>query len=284
MITLFKKPATVEEIHQEFDSSEQKIIDECNKLLSECNIVTQTQVERKSEMLKSLGFVNSETVKISEELKNKYGRSKKQLNQIMDYKRKYPRDKFITVDELDRICKKYKLIHAPVNNYIKDVPEKNLLEIKNSTPLSNGDRMERYQIITSITFMSGTPSSYKKFVRENMVNNSSIDISRFSDTNFKTIVKGLGYEGSFGAWGYDRIKLQTVDMSGYHIAAPKSHFNLDNLMNKTKFGFFNVTTTEVKDPVVFEYCKGNICRIITKWGTDDDQSYLEPSLFNENNN
>ena len=69
MITLFKKPATVEEIHQEFDSSEQKIIDECNKLLSECNIVTQTQVDRKSDMLKSLGFVNSETVKISEELK-----------------------------------------------------------------------------------------------------------------------------------------------------------------------------------------------------------------------
>ena len=284
MITLFKKPATVEEIHQEFDSSEQKIIDECNKLLSECNIVTQTQVDRKSDMLKSLGFVNSETVKISEELKNKYDPYKTQLNQIMDYKRKYPRDKFITVNELDRICKKYKLIHAPVSNYIKDVPEKNLLEIKNSTPLSNEDKMKRFQIITSINFMPDTPRSYKKFVRKNMVNNSSIDISRFSDTNFKTIVRGLGYEGSFGTWGYDRMDVQTIDMSGYHIAAPKSHFNLNNLMNKTKFGFFNVTTTEVKDPVVFEYCKGNICRIITKWGTDDDQSYLEPSLFNENHN
>lgn len=35
------------------------------------------------------------------------------------------------------------------------------------------------------------------------------------------------------------------------------------------------------DPVVFEYCKNNICRIVTKWGTEDDQAYLDPLLTNE---
>ena len=46
----------------------------------------------------------------------------------------------MTQEKLDEICEKYNLIHAPVKNYIGDVPEKNLQEIANAQPLKDHDR------------------------------------------------------------------------------------------------------------------------------------------------
>lgn len=80
---------------------------------------------------------------------------------------------------------------------------------------------------------------------------------------------------------YYEAELIKIEKSGLFIAAPNSHFDLRGLSKRSTFGFFNVQTSDLKDPVVFEYCKDDICRIITKWGTDDDQSYLDPRLLNE---
>lgn len=61
-----------------------------------------------------------------------------------------------------------------------------------------------------------------------------------------------------------------------------SHFDTTGLTQTSTNGFSKtVIHREVKDPVVFEFCKGGFVRIISKWGTDDDQSYLDPSLRNE---
>lgn len=40
-----KQQFTVEQIHAEFDSGEERILAECNKILSNLNIPTETQVE-----------------------------------------------------------------------------------------------------------------------------------------------------------------------------------------------------------------------------------------------
>lgn len=53
-----------------------------------------------------------------------------------------------------------------------------------------------------------------------------------------------------------------------------------NFKNKYPLNKF-ITTYELKDPVVFEYYKNNVIRIITKLETEDDQSYLDPNLVNE---
>lgn len=231
------KIATVEEIHAQFDSAESRILDQCDTILAELQIPTETQIEKKAKLLQQLGFENSETVKQASvlkkrrrEIETKINLTKQQANLIRSYKVKYPLEKFITVEELERICNKYNLIHAPVKNYIKDIPEKNVLEMTNCKKLDDYD---------------------KKEIRNNFFNKEFL------------------------------INSIVIDKSGLFIAAPSSHFNLDGLDKKSQYGYFNVEKYEVKDPVVFEYCKNNICRIVTKWGTEDDQAYLDPLLTNE---
>lgn len=56
------KKVTVEEIHKEFDTAQDRILDECDRVLAELNIPTESKIEKKAKMLEELGFVNSETV------------------------------------------------------------------------------------------------------------------------------------------------------------------------------------------------------------------------------
>jgi hypothetical protein len=305
MIKLLKPKVTVEQIHAEFDSAEERILNECDDILSQLQIPTESKIERKADMLVNLGFVNSEVVKQAnsikekqEEIKNKIDITSLQASYIRELKVKYPKEKFITTDELERICEKYNLIHAPVANYIKDIPEKNVLEMTNCKKLYIEDKLEESFIITEVDGLL----DFKKLLKILGKNNNNYEITN-SDVikahkNYRNINNNdsILREWLFGKPAdymvfYDlkqhhnldfRIReYEKIDKTGLFIAAPKSHFNLKGLNKKSKFGFFNVTVTEIKDPVVFEYCKNNICRIITKWGTEDDQSYLDPILFDE---
>lgn len=298
----FKK-TTVEQIHAEFDSGQERILAECDKVLSELKIPTETRLENKAKMLEELGFTNCEPVKQAESLKETKLKIKEQINitaqkaeSIRYFKNKYPLDKFITVDELERICNKYNLIHAPVSNYIKDIPEKNVLEMKNRKVLDNDDILEDLFYIESVTGEEDFKKLLKFLGKKDpfLTNEDVIRCHKlhrqipFSSIILKQWIFG---ENSDHMVFYDTKKVLGLDFhitsyskinkSGLFIAAPKSHFNLEGLSKKTKYGFFNITAHKVKDPVVFEYCKNNVIRIITKWGTEDDQSYLDPSLVNE---
>lgn len=297
---------TVEEIHAEFDFAEERILEQCSKLLSELNIPTETQLERKASLLKELGFTNSEPVKQAAlvtarnvEVKRSIDLTQSQIDTINELKVKYPLEKFITVKELERICSKFNLIHAPVSNYIKDIPEKNVLEMSRAKPLSKDDKEPDSRKLI------GLESNYllelfdKKEPIFTVEDLKRIDYSfdslvawfKNNDTTWAYVAvlyglkdgkKGL-HDNTRGRHYYFR-KSEVITKDGLFIAAPPSHFNLDGLTKKSTFGFFKVEQQEVKDPVVFQYCKNNICRIITKWGTDDDQSYLDPALTNESQN
>ena len=301
MLSILKKPTPVEVIHAEFDSAQDRILDECDKILAELKIPTETQIEKKANMLKELGFVNSETVHQANSLQEKAKKIENQINLtqsqaelIRYFKYKYPFDKFITIDELEKICTKYDLIHAPAQNYVKDIPEKNVLEMKNRRQLDSTDQIPELFHVDEVN----GKEEFKKFLKvlgknkPEFTNDEVLELHRIYRGYINHGVKSWVFGGTsdymvfydaktalnfdFGIKSYSK-----VDRSGLFIAAPKSHFNLGGLTKKSKFGFFNVTVQEVKDPVVFEYCKNDICRIITKWGTEDDQSYLDPSLINE---
>ena len=280
-----KADKLVLKIHNEVDTAEARILKQCDDILKQNNIVAESDLERKATLMRELGFVNSETVKKYEviETKNKEYQSlktitKEKADYIRELKVRYPLEKFLTIEELDRICSKYKLIHAPVANYIKDVPEKNVLEMKKAKPLECFDEKK--------------PVVFYQYKGE-FQNNAPIHIIRKLRSGFEISIDDKGYTNSVIARKYlgalvdycwlDRMgkKFQTVEYNGFFIAAPKTHFKLDGLTKKGKFGFFNITVTEVKDPIVFQYCKNGVVRIITKWGTSDDQSYLDPSLTNE---
>jgi hypothetical protein len=287
MKTLFKPKVTVEQIHAEFDAAEQKIIEQCNSMLNELNIPTESNIERKGAMLKELGFVNSETAKQAESLiqkrksldlqKESYMNTLKTIN---EFKVRYPDSKFITIDQLEHICEKYELIHAPAANYIKDIPEKNVLEMANRKTLYSEDKHPGL-VILKLKKECFEPKTPKKIVNKCIegieVKDSGFISNNDEINNYFKLPKNTYY------YKYNttiRTIIQ-IDKNGLFIAAPKSHFNLEGLNKKSKFGFFNVTVTEIKDPVVFEYCKNNIVRIVTKWGTEDDKAYLDPILNDE---
>lgn len=285
---LFPKPIDVAVIHADFDAAQDRVLSECDKLLSELQIPTETKVENKARMLTDLGFVNSEPVKQlsvfkkqKEEIERVIAVTKQQATYIRQYMQTYPLEKFIPVSEFERICKKYGLIHAPVANYIKDVPEKNVLEMKNRKPLDHIASPDKYNIISNIKFMHGHTEKYKAFVRENVIGKPIV--GDISERKVSELCKEFnGRRGS--EWHYYKGTVETIDKTGLFIAAPPSHFDLRGVSQKTKQGYFNVTTTEVKDPLVFEYCKGDIVRITTKWGTPDDKSYLDEGLIDERQN
>ncbi len=290
MLSILKKPTPVEVIHAEFDSAQDRILDECDKVLAELQIPTETQIEKKASIMEELGFVNSETIQQARVLKERTQKVEQKINltttqaeSIRYFKQKYPFEKFITVDELNRICEKYNLIHAPAQNYIKDIPEKNVLEMKNCKKLELQDQFNLLNIITNFKFWRNATKEYINFINKNVLNKpipNWVDVELESSFReyFTTLNSNID---RIGDYYFSEITVEKINKSGLFVAAPKSHFNLDGLTKRTKFGFFNVTIQEVKDPVVFEYCKNDICRIITKWGTDDDQSYLDPSLTNE---
>jgi len=297
--TILKPKVTVEQIHAEFDSAQDRILSECDRLLNELKIPTENQLERKAKLLNEIGFINSETVKQAEsffkekeKVENIRKITKEQAELLMQFKLKYPYNKFITIDELNRICDKYNLIHAPIANYVKDVPEKNLLEIANRKPLNENDRISlifRLTITDPNNTITGLTADEEKTLRTTGIeiiltkNEARYYHHSLLDKN-EILSRVYGKKVKF-RWNFSGSqKVGVVDKSGLFIAAPKSHFNLNGLTNKGKFGWFKVTEIEVKDPVVFEYCQGNLCRIITKWGTDDDQSYLDPIVQNENLN
>jgi hypothetical protein len=286
MLSLLKKPeVTVEQIHAEFDSAQERLLRESHEILGTLSI--EKQMENKCNDLMKLGFVKSEGVTKIQEIQEKRIPMETLARTIQYFKLKYPFDKFITVDELERICKKYNLIHAPVSQYIKDVPEKNVLEMKNSKKLDEKDKSPANEYLFRAKSFHKT-STQKHLLKGktftmylNEAQENTILRNDFSSDTLVAKLLGLDPPIKNKTTLYYEAELIKVDKSGLFIAAPKSHFDLNGLSKRSPFGFFNIQTSELKDPVVFEYCRDNICRILTKWGTDDDQSYLDPSLLNE---
>lgn len=282
MISIFKKEILAEVIHKEFDNSEEKINKACQDLFNELNIVTFDKVKNKSNILQELGFVNSEAVtKIkTESVIGDFNISLERAEYLKYLKFVYPQSKFITTDELDRICSKYNLIHAPVKNYIKDVPEKNVYEMKNAQPLRGNDKVNKEYIINYTIYKYTYNANEYVSIKETKYWENPIKFS--SPTNEAGLRKYLidKYKPK-KVITFNEITTTTIDKSGLFIAAPKSHFKLDGVEKSGKFGFFTQTVTVTKDPIVFEFLQKDFVRILTKWGTDDDQSFMDDSLINE---
>lgn len=313
---LFLKKVTVEQIHAEFDSAQDKILDQVNIMVKDSTNVLENKklqldrvieekknfknspANRKAEKLKSLGFNNSELVReiealekqrreVEDELlriRQKITITEKTANDINQLKNKYPLDKFITIEELERICNKYNLIHAPVGHYIKDVPEKNIEDMVNRKPLDYMDKAKNRKIFKydGEFFSNATKKQIKELKKGVDITDLKIRSGAVFSLDNNDYTKAIYGESGRSICRWDNIYggLIEVNRQGLFIAAPKSHFNLEGLDKKSKFGFY-LTKVEVTDPVVFEYCRDGLVRIITKWGTEDDQSYLDPALVNE---
>ncbi|MEK6884359.1 MAG: hypothetical protein AABY22_32305, partial [Nanoarchaeota archaeon] len=163
----------VEEIHAEFDSVEDRLLQQALLILNELKITPEMEVETKAKRLSILGFTNTPSVKQADEIireKEKVSqqivKTKSDAELIQHYKFNYPTLRFLTEDELDKICKKYGLIYAPVKNFIKDVPDKNIREIETAPLLKVEDREEPNYITVKINeFWDNVPNEIKEALK-----------------------------------------------------------------------------------------------------------------------
>lgn len=300
MFKLLKKKKTEQEvlleIHNEFDTAEDRLLDEADKLLLELNIPTESNIEVKADKLKQLGFINSEVVKQANELtKNRLNQQEKlvqtrdQAELIRYYKQTYPFQKFLTEKELERICEKYKLVFAPVANYVKDVPEKNIKEIESCTNLKQIDVLKQQYEINEVDNLSEfnkmldflgkkdgifTNEEVKDLTLE--YRGARVDEWCFGNKNGHMLFYDLKRKMDFK---FRINRYSTINKKGLFIAAPPSHFNLKGLTKKGKYSFLNIIETEVKDPIVFRYCKGGI-QVLSKWGLEASEELLVNEQLN----
>lgn len=258
----------IEKIHSEFDSAQDRLLKEAHYILSSQN---HSMVEM-SERLKSVGFVNTPTAKKGNDAKHKLVKSRYEAELIEYYKTNYPFMKFLTEAELNRICKKYGLVHNSVWNYIGEVPTKNLTDIENAQPRNKQDNPEDliYCEITkdgSFMILPGTkwPSIWESewYKIPNRIDGKHFD-SVFRANDYLRDKFGFKNEYLVGS-----VSNYHEDRQGLFICAPKSQF---------KGRKFAVSFVEVKDPIVFRYVRGGV-QVITKWGLEaNDPSLVVPIL------
>lgn len=197
----------VEKIHREIDTAQDRLLNEAVSVIENTEIPEETKVESKAARLRRIGFTSSPVVKKASRLEKvraskekEIQLSKEKAELIRYYKKEYPFHKFLTEEELDRICDKYDLVYASVEKYIKDIPEKNLRDIETMKEIRERDMVE---------------SEYK-------VNNCKVTAEDYH----------MYLNRSAGVYSFQEIR-----KDGYFIAAPKSHFDLKGLTKKGK-GFF----------------------------------------------
>lgn len=280
----------IEQIHNEFDAVQENLLQQAKAIINNYNEATGNKAER----MKKLGFTSSDIVVNHEKQKEKLIKSKEEAERIEYYKFTYPFQKFLTEKELNRICKKYNLIYAPVFAYKGDVPEKNLLDIEQAKPLADKDKEDTVYGIEIKKYRENISDYTKKAIANLRLTRKEIEAYNYSITEVRLTnddiikllvktghdIKKLNLSKLWDSFS-DTTWFNIIDRRGLFIAAPSSHFNLDKLKSDGSYGYFNITEQkrEIKDPIVFRYCKGGI-QVITKWGLEGK----DETLYNEQEN
>ncbi len=288
--TVAEPTYTVQDIHDEFDAAEDMLLDEAKQILSNLEISAETELEKKAQMLKELGFHKNPDIARFDKIKKdkadvykKIAANKEQAELIQYYRQNYPFMKFITEDELDRICEKYGLIYASVGNYKMDVPDKNLKEIAEASkkPLEPAYKPKNVNVIV-VSCKESCPKEFKNFFVEPLITDdqSLLQYIRSGTPTYYAKIAKIGYSGEMPNSADYTISVDTFCKDGLQIAAPDTHFDMEELQKVTEYGFQSKTACVVPDdPIVFRFCKGG-AQIISKWGAEAS----DESLVNEKMN
>lgn len=117
--------ATIEEIHTEIDTASERILAQANEILAEADIDRDDSLLA----LSRIGFKSAKGVSESLEQRGKKETARKEARLVKKYFALYPFNKFITKDELARICRKYGLVIGEPGHFSGQIPEVNRAEI-----------------------------------------------------------------------------------------------------------------------------------------------------------
>ena len=189
-------PAIVDEIHNEFFTAGDNILDEAKSLLTQL----ETHDITKGKRLAALGFGKTREAVAAIETENKLATTKEIAELVVYYKVNYPNNKFITEEQVKAICEKYGLVCGETSAYKGFVPESKLLLIENFKVKKqdeicafivdgNGRVLKGlHKDVFNTNWTSGNLSMKKDFFvtsdREFMISNSFTNFPVFSKVEF----------------------------------------------------------------------------------------------------
>jgi len=253
MFNLFKKAkaafepnvntvAVIEAIHNEFDSSTDRLLKEAKEILSR-DVCTA-----KGEELSKLGFVRSKASVETKEIIATKQQKEAVAKHIQYYQQWYPFNKFITEGEVERICKKYGLLCGEAEYYTGDVPDKNVKEI----------------------------SSFK--LREDDCTKYRCHWFKMLDgaSRFRYYSPSIENEGNYGyvkneRWGHQFYPISNheqefhYEKTPFKICASVKDFDMDNMRVTDGYKL----DKNIPDPIVLQPVNGGYL-IISIWGLPED--------------
>ena len=252
-----KYPAIVEEIHTEFHTAADRLLEEAKQAISEASTKDIGKVVR----LEKLGFKQANQVSELKPLIQKAEMSKEQIGLVEYYSLNYPLNKFITEEQVKTICFKYNLVCGPVGRYKGFVPEKNLKEIE-SFQLNKNDAATCFrEVNTGELFFLGESDfteTGKRYCRNNafyIVGHNEVNIYG-SDP--------LLTDACLSRYSHRSGLLVKPETNSLQICAPVKDMDLSGM---TIEDGYKVQKIHIPDPVVLKPVKGGYL-IVTAWGDE----------------
>lgn len=268
----------VEQIHKEFNTASD---DAYNEALSIIN-GTSTEALEKIEKLKRFGFTKSSDITGTKKQVAAFHASKKRSEMLTYYREKYPQYKFISNEDVVRICKKYALLCGPTSSFVGSVPDKNLKEIEKFRILT--EEFLYATTILKIDFRYDTPKSNTEEVWKVLKKIGVLySPSRLYDSDAMARISEECSNHGVNASNIRNVTIRSERDDVFMICAPAKDFDGRDL--ERDGSFLNksheiiMTKQPVPDPVVLKRVKDGFL-IVTAWGLEAS----DPLVVNEKMN
>lgn len=263
-------PKVVEQIHNEFYSAGEELLKEALLVINN----NETLID-KAERLENIGFKNSLEVKKASVIRL----PKVVADLVQYYQQKYPFNKFITEDQVKKICNKYKLVCAPIENYKGFVPENKLNQIENFGLDASDNEVD----LIEITKAWNTGVKFGDFLNRNRgANHIHRELGlKLIPSNHPALYwqRGGLFSVTHGSidTGYVE-KYKVYNRTKMVICAPKKDMELNGLERVGLFFLSGITVT-APDPVVLQPVKGGYL-IVAAWGDEASDEIVVNTINN----
>jgi hypothetical protein len=262
-------PLEVLQIHKEFDTAADRLLEEANSIIEKANQKNLKKVNR----LEKLGFNQVKEVEELKPLIKKAELSKEQVELLKHYSFAYPNNKFITEEQVKEICFKYNLVCGEVGRFKGFVPEKNLQEI------------ERFRLRKENAGLHLSNGLFLKNAEVRKINNYW-HIFKIGETNifeyaFQSNEGKRFYAGDrkdiFGLNHLGDISF-TVKESNLLICAPIKDMDMKDMTIEGGYKMKEVVK-HIPDPVVLHPVNGGFL-ILTAWGDEASDELMVNQKMN----
>ena len=266
-------PKEVLEIHHEFETAAEKLLEQANEIINSQPIVNESKISK----LKAFGFTQVKEVVETTKMLIKTEMSKEQINLIKYYQQNYPFNKFIIENQVETICHKYNLVCGPVNRFKGFVPEKNLKDIENF-------KLKEKENFDNIVIWKNDTGQI-----ENLDWNKVHDVSKVQWLmSVYLIDRPTCYIDDHASYPkYSKLinrklitdedfKTQESLQLGLQICAPIKDMDISGL--ELKEGY-KLEKKHIPDPIVLQPVKGGYL-ILTAWGDEASDSLVVNENFN----